>query len=37
MPNILALLLLSGKVKAIADDYFAKLKAGEFEIAKSLS
>ena len=34
-PNILGAALLSGKVKAALDSYWAKLKAGEFDPAKS--
>lgn len=33
-PNILGAVLLSGKVKAALDTYWAKLKAGEFDITQ---
>jgi AGCS family alanine or glycine:cation symporter len=30
-PNLIGVVLMSGKVKAMMDDYFARLRAGEFE------
>ena len=30
-PNLIGVVLLSGKVKALLDDYFARLRAGAFE------
>jgi len=29
-PNLIGVVLLSGKVKAMLDDYFARLRAGAF-------
>ena len=34
LPNILGVVLLSGKVKVKMDEYFTKLKAGEFKTYK---
>jgi AGCS family alanine or glycine:cation symporter len=30
-PNLIGVVLMSGKVKALMDDYFARLRAGVFE------
>jgi AGCS family alanine or glycine:cation symporter len=32
-PNLIGVVLLSGKVKTMLDDYLARLRAGAFEIA----
>ena len=34
-PNLIGVVLLSGKVKAMLDDYFARLRAGAFETASN--
>jgi AGCS family alanine or glycine:cation symporter len=30
-PNLIGVVLMSGKVKTLLDDYFARLRAGAFE------
>jgi AGCS family alanine or glycine:cation symporter len=30
-PNLIGVVLMSGKVKTLMDDYFARLRAGAFE------
>jgi Na+/alanine symporter len=34
-PNLFALFMLMGKAKIVTNDYFRRLKAGEFKIIKA--
>jgi AGCS family alanine or glycine:cation symporter len=31
-PNVLGVVILSGKVRTLTDEYLARLKAGEFKV-----